>query len=329
MPITRRRHDAHASSGVEDSPTPSALVKVRERSGEYRLVSVARAKVRPQPLTRGLPEATGHVRATAVSAPAPSTTLPSMTAVSPARVDHVHRDAPSRRSTADAFGATHVVGGASKLSSPSPSNDEPPSCPVFTSEEDASSYVAPYGIEEDDVDPELVELLRQLEGTGQPSKAVRFTPAPMEAVKAPVSGLRASVATHDEPPVSSGLQRPAEEALPAREELASSNVPDVAPRSAAAATVDPRPGIVAFAGYGLVPEKLSELPAYALHVLARRQILRSGLEVARKRRQQDVELYRAALAAADDAAVYKGLVLLVVLACAVLGVIGGAFALIA
>jgi hypothetical protein len=90
---------------------------------------------------------------------------------------------------------------------------------------------------------------------------------------------------------------------------------------------DPRPGIMAFAGFGLVPEKLSEMPAYALHVLARRRVLRAGLEVARARRPQDVELYQAAITAADRVAFHKGLMLLAVMASAVIGVIAALFGL--
>ncbi|MBX3232350.1 MAG: hypothetical protein KIT84_22255 [Labilithrix sp.] len=73
--------------------------------------------------------------------------------------------------------------------------------------------------------------------------------------------------------------------------------------------LDPRPGIVAFAGYGLPPEKLSATPAYAFHVLRRKLSLRSDLRIARMRRlpKRDIELYEAALACADEGAVTKGL----------------------
>lgn len=75
---------------------------------------------------------------------------------------------------------------------------------------------------------------------------------------------------------------------------------------------DPRrPGIFAFAGFGLPPEKLSGAPTYALRVLVRKQVLRQGLAVARQQRSVDVELYEAALRTADPDAYSKGLLVLV------------------
>ncbi|MFO0736542.1 MAG: hypothetical protein U0270_11720 [Labilithrix sp.] len=79
-----------------------------------------------------------------------------------------------------------------------------------------------------------------------------------------------------------------------------------APISSTQKTVDPKPGIVAFAGFGLPPEKLSATPAYAIRVLARKAQLRDDLRVARLRRIQDISLYEAALGCADEAAVTKG-----------------------
>ncbi len=74
---------------------------------------------------------------------------------------------------------------------------------------------------------------------------------------------------------------------------------------------DPRPGIVAFAGFGIPPESLTDMPAYALRVIARKRVLRAGLTVARAHRPQDVALYEAALECADRPAAAKGLALLV------------------
>lgn len=74
---------------------------------------------------------------------------------------------------------------------------------------------------------------------------------------------------------------------------------------------DPRPGIVAFAGYGLPPEGLAGTPAYALRVWRRRLSLRSDLRIARMRSlpQRDIDLYEAAIACADEAAMTKGILL--------------------
>lgn len=74
---------------------------------------------------------------------------------------------------------------------------------------------------------------------------------------------------------------------------------------------DPRrPGIFAFAGFGLPPETISGAPAYALRVLMRKHVLRQGLAVARQQRSVDVELYEAALRTADPDAYAKGLLVL-------------------
>ena len=72
-----------------------------------------------------------------------------------------------------------------------------------------------------------------------------------------------------------------------------------------------RPGIVAFAGFGIVPTRLTDAPAYALRVLARRRVLNAGLAVARAQRPQDIELYEAALATADASTMTKGIALIV------------------
>lgn len=78
-----------------------------------------------------------------------------------------------------------------------------------------------------------------------------------------------------------------------------------------ARSVDPLPGIVAFAGYGSPPEKLSATPAYAFRVITRKLTLRNDLKIAHWRRlpKRDIELYESALACADEGAVTKGLTL--------------------
>ena len=77
--------------------------------------------------------------------------------------------------------------------------------------------------------------------------------------------------------------------------------------------MDPRrPGIFAFAGFGLPPETIMGAPAYALRVLLRKRILRAGLVVARRQRSPDVDLYEAALRTADQDSYAKGLVALAV-----------------
>lgn len=90
---------------------------------------------------------------------------------------------------------------------------------------------------------------------------------------------------------------------------------------AAAAPGDPKPGIVAFAGYGIPPTKLSQMPGYAFRVMARRATLRSDLKIARLRRlpQREVELYEAALRCADESTVTKGIAVVV---SSIVGVVG-------
>lgn len=82
------------------------------------------------------------------------------------------------------------------------------------------------------------------------------------------------------------------------------------------APLDPRPGIVAFAGFGIPPEDLTDTPAYALRVIARKRVLRAGLTVARAHRPQDVALYEAALECADGPAAAKGIALLFIVVAA-------------
>ncbi len=70
---------------------------------------------------------------------------------------------------------------------------------------------------------------------------------------------------------------------------------------------DPRrPGIFAFAGFGLPPESLVGAPSYAIRVYLRKSILRDGLAVARRQRSADVDLYEAALRMADREWYLKG-----------------------
>ena len=73
--------------------------------------------------------------------------------------------------------------------------------------------------------------------------------------------------------------------------------------------------IRAFAGFPDVPESLLWAPLYALHVRARKKILREQLASARKRFSPDVELYEQALELADARIVRIGMIC-VVLACA-------------
>ena len=73
---------------------------------------------------------------------------------------------------------------------------------------------------------------------------------------------------------------------------------------------DPRPGIVAFAGFGFVPDSVLHTPAYALRVLMRSSILRRELALTRGRRPQDVWLYEAALRCAHPSSFAKGMALI-------------------
>lgn len=85
-----------------------------------------------------------------------------------------------------------------------------------------------------------------------------------------------------------------------------------APISSTQKAADLKPGIIAFAGFGLPPEKLGDTPAYALRVITRKWALRDDLRIARLRRIQDVSLYEAALRCADESAVTRGLALIAV-----------------
>jgi hypothetical protein len=76
--------------------------------------------------------------------------------------------------------------------------------------------------------------------------------------------------------------------------------------------IDPLAALVAFAGYGDPPATLWGTPAYAMRVFERRRVLRAALFRARSLRSQDVGLYAAALEAADDAAVRKGVTIVLV-----------------
>ncbi len=73
--------------------------------------------------------------------------------------------------------------------------------------------------------------------------------------------------------------------------------------------IDPHAALVAFAGFGAPPATLWGTPAYAVRVVERRRVLRAALGRARSLRSHDVGLYEAALEAADDDAVRKGIVL--------------------
>lgn len=90
---------------------------------------------------------------------------------------------------------------------------------------------------------------------------------------------------------------------------------------AAAAPGDPKPGIVAFAGYGIAPTELSKAPGYAFRVMVRRLTLRSDLKIARMRRlpQREIDLYEAALRCADEGVVTKGIAVVV---SGIVGVVG-------
>jgi hypothetical protein len=83
--------------------------------------------------------------------------------------------------------------------------------------------------------------------------------------------------------------------------------------------VDPRPGIVAFAGFGLAPEGFAGAATYAVRVLNRKSALREDLRIARLRRITDVSLYEAALECADESAVTRGIA---VITASVVGVLG-------
>lgn len=77
-------------------------------------------------------------------------------------------------------------------------------------------------------------------------------------------------------------------------------------------TVDPEAAIAAFAGFGEAPRSLLEMPSYALHVSARRRILRRELAVARAKGSADVTLYERAIQSANASAVRAGYAVLAI-----------------
>ena len=89
---------------------------------------------------------------------------------------------------------------------------------------------------------------------------------------------------------------------------------------AALARPPPRDAVAAFAGYPRTPASLFEAPFHAVAVVRRRSALRRSLADARAHGSPDVELYEAAVAAADTSAVRRGAVVAIaMLLCALLG----------
>lgn len=87
---------------------------------------------------------------------------------------------------------------------------------------------------------------------------------------------------------------------------------------------DARPGVFAFAGFGLPPESLFATTTYALRAFGRQRVLREGLRAAKARGSTDAELYEAALATVDARALATGTTLLVLLALSIIGAMVGA-----
>lgn len=327
MPILRNPQRGDAPAPVDDAGGDAS--SVRDVSGEYRVIAPRRETTKMW-----------------AQRPATPATLPAMNAVRHARPGA----APERRaSSAHVAGGSraHVVGASSAhvaaasrahvagvSSASSPRRTGTLKMAAVRPFEDATP--PPSGRMLDDLDflasehpPVALELgalpaghgARETMAGGKLPQSVRFTPRPMEAVQAPSSTRTAELRDARPaliPPSSGRAQVSSLElealATPPTELATSVSSLAIGPLPA----VDPRPGIVAFAGFGIVPDAVGELPTYALRVLARRRILRDGLKVARARRPQDVELYEAALACADEDAVAKGLGLAV--AVLVLGV---------
>jgi hypothetical protein len=172
---------------------------------------------------------------------------------------------------------------------------------------------------------------------------VRFTPQPMRAVGEPTLPVLDTSASANEPTLvlarapksassasaGSGTERASREMQAAPPSSGREQLRSPTPVSAIApAVVDPkRPGIFAFAGFGLAPENLGAAPTYAFRVLARRRVLRRDLALARARRSPDVELYEAALRTADEKVVRRGLLLVAFIVLTALGAFGGAIEL--
>ena len=313
MPTKRRPYNA-ATSALDEASFDTGRAPVSdapERSGEYR-IAVSRAAAPRVQLPKSTLRSMGH--------------------------GHAHATAPARSDgdgTANAFAETPPFAARSRRASGT--------IPVTAADPDQSTrprrasaavelstVASPCEIELLDLDLDAAESLPSsghddVQVAAKRSRAVRFTPEPMEAVResAVSSPSRATGAMPADggAPESAAVASTSAWSFVATSAADPSSEQEVAGAASCPASFDPRPGIVAFAGYGLAPEKLSETPSYALHVLARRRVLHAGLKVALVRRPQDVELYRAALGALDPVAFRKGLALLVAMMVAVAGVL--------
>jgi hypothetical protein len=297
MPIMRRPQygGARASAEEETASSEENASLESEHSGAYR--------VAPQQRTT--------TKMWAQRPPMYPATLPSMSAVTPMRTEVAtpsggqdatpHATAPVHPAS-DERKRAHSDSGPRgtrtlKMQAVRPVQAPPPSSGRMLDDLDFLTHSRPPMMLELAASPAGHATLETIAG-GKLPQSVRFTPQPMEAVQPPPS----EPASGRKSPPSSRTKVESAGAASGRE------APTSASRTQA---FDPRPGIVAFAGFGLPPEKLAEMPAYALRVRARKRTLRAGLRVARKQRPQDVELYEAALASADQGAVAKGLALIV------------------
>jgi len=139
-----------------------------------------------------------------------------------------------------------------------------------------------------------------LELLGAPPSAPRSASREMLAVRTPSREMQAVQHDPNLPPSSSSSSSAA--GTVARASTSNGSAPED----------KRRPGVYAFAGYGVAPTSWIDAPTYALRVIARRRVLPRELEVARKRRGRtdEVELYEEALHTADEAAYSKGMAVL-------------------
>lgn len=168
----------------------------------------------------------------------------------------------------------------------------------------------------DDAFLDLENLPQLEEVVDEPMDVPSLAPAPV-TVQHPSTQMRAVVApapaafdAFDDAPSNLEIALDIKAPPSSRQAITTMAGVEIAPPTPQA-DADPRPGIIAFAGYGLPPDSIGKTPAYAIRVLSRKWTLRDDLRIARMRRIADVSLYEAALRCADEGAVTTGIALIV------------------
>ena len=314
MPIIRRPQPIDASAPADEEASTS---QAPEQSGAYRVGEQRRETVKMwalTPTTPTLPSMNAVRPATPIHHSPPSTSTDGRRATQPGlRASNPTYGAPqSARRAGDVAGAPNQLEssvrrtGTLRMHAVRPFEDvPPPPSPRMLDDLDFLSPSHPPVALELGALPAGHVAIETIAG-GKLPRSVRFTSSStLEEAEAPVTRssremLAVQPRASGRTPCAVTFELEPEAPAPVQFE------PVLAPPP-----VDPTPGIVAFAGFGFAPERLSDMPAYALRVIARKRILRAGLTVAREHRPQDVALYEAALECADGPAAAKGIALMV------------------